>query len=114
MDAGTYPDSQTVSFVHDHLIAIRINVSTDGEISGKFRIQYTPTIVLVDGDGQEYYRSVGFLPPEEFIPAMLYGIGKFQFQINQFDKADAILDKIIKQYPSSKVVGEARKLKGGS
>jgi thioredoxin-related protein len=112
MDTVTYPNSQTVSAIHEHLIAMRINVSTDGELAGQFRIQYTPTIILVDGDGQEHYRSVGFLPPEEFIPSMLYGAGKSLFQIGQFDKADTLLDKLLTQYPSSKVAVEARKLRG--
>jgi thioredoxin-related protein len=112
MDADTYPNSQAVSVVHDHLIAMRINVSTDGELIGQFRIQYTPTIVLVDGTCKEHYRSVGFLPPEEFIPSMLYGVGKFHFQIGQFEKSDAVLDKLLTQYPSSGVAVEARKLRG--
>ena len=112
MDADTYPNSQTVSVVHEHLIAMRINVSTDGALAGQFRIQYTPTIVLIDGADKEHYRSIGFLPPEEFIPSMLYGIGKFRFQIGQFDKADALMDKLLNQYPSCQVAGEARKLRG--
>ena len=112
MDTGTYPKPQTVSFIHDHLIAMRINISTDGLLAGQFRIQYTPTIVLVDGDGREHYRSIGFLPPEEFIPALMFGISKYHFQIKQFDKADVLLDRLLKQYPSSRVVVEARKLKG--
>ncbi len=111
MDTVTYPDSRTVSFVHDNLIAMRVNVSSDPRLAAQFKIQYTPTIVLADGDGIEHYRSVGFLPPEEFIPAMLLGIGRSHFDNVRYEKAVATMDKLLGNYAHSKWTSDARELK---
>jgi hypothetical protein len=67
----------------------------------RFRVQYTPTIVLVDEDGKELHRTVGFLPPEEFIPSMMLGIGKALFNSAQCGRAVGIFDKILAEYPAS-------------
>jgi thioredoxin-related protein len=112
MDSVTYPDSQVISLVHTHLIAVKSHVSMEGDLAGRFRVQYTPTVVLIDGNGKEIYRSVGFLPPEEFIPAMLYGVAAFHFKNNRFDEADKLLDDLLNRYPASRVTVEARRLRG--
>ena len=112
MDTVTYPDSQVISLIHSHLIATKVNVVAEGDLAGQYRIQYTPTIVLIDGEGKELYRSVGFLQPEEFMPAMLYGIAFFHFERKEFDMADTLLDDLLKAYPSSRVATDARKLRG--
>lgn len=111
MDTVTYPDVKTVEFVRDHMIPLRVNVRENHDLAMKFQIQYTPTIVTVDGDGNELHRTVGFYPPKEFVPMMMLSIGKAYFDASRYDKALAILTKLVERYPASQSASSAKSLK---
>jgi thioredoxin-related protein len=111
MNAVTYSDQRTVEFVKDYMIPLRVIVGEDRFMSTKFRIQYTPTIMMLDGDGKELYREVGFHPLEEFVPMLMLGIGKAYTNANRCDKALKILTKLIDRYPASKSIPSAASLK---
>jgi len=102
MDAVTYPDPRTVEFVNRHLIALRVSTGSAGPLPGRFNVKYTPTIVIVDEDGREHDRVVGFLPPEEFVPSIALGIGKALFNRGECGRAVGIFDGILSDYPGSK------------
>ena len=42
----------------------------------KYGIEWTPTFLVADPDGNEVYRFVGYLPPEDFIAQLTLGLGK--------------------------------------
>ena len=111
MDTVTYPEPRIVDFVNRYLIPVRVNTGSPGPLPARFAIQYTPTLVLLDDDGKEQHRSVGFEPPEQFVPSMLLEIGKSFFNHNQFSKALAIFDKILSDYPRSSSAVTANDLK---
>lgn len=107
MDAVTYPDPATVRFVTDSLIAMRIDISSDYDLPKRYQIKYTPTVIVADGEGREHYRTVGFLRPDEFIPAMLLGMARADFNNNRFKNALSHLERILANYSGSQVAGEA-------
>ncbi len=111
MDAVTYSNPRTVEFVKDRMIPLRVNVSQDRVMATKYQIQYTPTIVTLDGDGKELHRGVGFYPPEEFVPMLMLGIGKAYINDNRYDKALKILSKLVERYPASQSATSAASLK---
>ncbi|MBI4961679.1 MAG: hypothetical protein HY913_00230 [Desulfomonile tiedjei] len=111
MDTVTYPEPRTVQFVNQYLIPLRVNAHSPDPLPVKFAIQYTPTQVLLDDEGKEQHRSVGFQPPEEFVASMLLGIGKSLFNHNQFSKALAIFNKLLSEHPRSSFAVTANDLK---
>ncbi len=58
-------------------------------------------MIVLDSDGKEHHRIVGFLPPDEFIPGLLLGIAKTAFDRDELVEAMADLDKIVSTYPRS-------------
>jgi tetratricopeptide (TPR) repeat protein len=113
MGAVTYPDAKVAEFVNNRLIPIRL--LADAQPYAKdFNIKWTPSIITLDESGKEHHRVVGFLPPEEFIPAMMLGIAKVSFDLDRFDEALAELERIIAEYPKSKATPEAIYLQGVS
>ncbi len=110
MDAVTYPDSKVVNFVVQRVIPLRI--PSDDKLASEFKVKWTPTLVTLDSDGQEHHRTVGFLNPDEFIPASLLAIGKVNFETGKFERAIANFDEIISSYGSSKAAPEATYLRG--
>jgi thioredoxin-related protein len=113
MGAVTYPDPKVVQFIRDHLIPIQVLFDAQ-PISTEFNIKWTPTVITLDAEGKEHHRTVGFLPPEEFIPSLMLGIAKSYFDREKFGEALSMLDKILKDSPRSDSAPEAAYLQGVS
>jgi hypothetical protein len=111
MDTVTYPDPRTVDFVSKFLIAFRVSTEMWGRLAGSYGIQYTPTVLTVDGDAREHHRSVGFLPPDEFVPSLMLGSGKMYLNNRSIRMALTMFEKILLAYPRSGFAAEAARLK---
>ncbi|MCM2264080.1 MAG: hypothetical protein NDI73_02695 [Desulfuromonadales bacterium] len=113
MNAVAFPDPAVVDFVSNNLIPLRIPAD-DPELGPRYKVKWTPTLLLLDADGVEYYRTLGFYPPEELIPSLLMGMGKASF--NQPDRPTACrcFEKILANYPTSSLAPEAVYLNGVS
>ncbi len=110
MGAVTYPDSKVVDFINANLIPIQ--VKSDSALAKDFNVTWTPTVVILDQNGKEHHRTVGFLSPQELIPSLLLGIARVYFDAEMFDKCLATTEKVIFEYPKSKAAPEAVFLKG--
>jgi hypothetical protein len=111
MGAVTYPDKHVSQFITENLIPIQVAYNAK-PLAGDFNITWTPTILTLDASGKEHHRIVGFLPPQEFIPALLLGIAKAHFDLEHLDQALALLDKILLDYGRSDAAPEAVYLRG--
>ena len=111
MDAATYPDKDVTEFITQNFISLRV-LSDAIPLSTDFNVQGAPTFILLDTSGKEHYRAAGFIPAEEMIPLLLYGIAKTYFDLDQFDQAIQKLDVIISEHPKSYTAPEATYLRG--
>jgi len=111
MDAVTYPKSEVVEFLNKIVVPVRIP-SDAKPLADDFNLKWTPMLVVLDWNGREHQRTIGFLPPEELIPSILLGIAKTYFDLDQFGDAMAILDTIIADHVASAAAPEAVFLKG--
>jgi tetratricopeptide (TPR) repeat protein len=111
MDAVTYPDDNVSEFVMKNVVPLRA-LSNAEPLATDFNIKWTPTLITLDANGKEHYRTVGFLPPDEMIPSLLLGIGKTHFELDAFAEAIACFDKIIAEYPKSGPAPEAMFFRG--
>jgi thioredoxin-related protein len=93
------------------MIPVRVNVSTAPPWASRFVIQYTPTVVTLDEEGREQDRTVGFLPPEEFIPALMLGNVKAFIAQGRKPKARFFLQKLLSEYPRSQAAASAAAFK---
>jgi len=111
MDAVTYPDEKVASFILEQLIPLRIPHNAE-PFAGDFNIKWTPTLITLDAQGSEHHRTVGFLGPDELVPSLLLGIGKTLFELERFQDAIDVLDKLIEAHPKSDSTPEAIFLRG--
>ncbi len=111
MDAVAYPDAAVIQFVNDNLIPLRVPAD-DPVIGPQFKVKWTPTLLVIDADGIEHYRTLGFYPPADLIPSLLLGMGKAKF--NQPDRPSACkyFEKIITDHPISNFAPEAVYMSG--
>jgi hypothetical protein len=112
MGAVTYPDEKVAEFVMNRMVPIQVQY--DSPLADEFKISWTPTIIVLDYFGKEHHRTVGFLPPEEFIPSLLLGMGKIDFDTEQFNAAISHFDTILAEYHKSSAAPEAIYLRGVS
>jgi hypothetical protein len=111
MGAVTYPDSKVAQFINSRIIPVQLLHDVQPYASD-YNVKWTPTIIILDETGKEHHRIIGFLPPDEFIPALLLGIAKTAFDRDELDGAEADLDRLLKGYPKSSAAPEALYLSG--
>lgn len=111
MDAATYPNPKVIEFLQSRVIPVQLSHNAE-PYATDYRIKWTPSLLLVDTDGKEHHRVTGFLPPVEFIPSLLLGIGKGFFNQDRFKEALECLEQVISEYSYSSSAPEAVFFKG--
>jgi hypothetical protein len=106
MGTVTYPNPGVAKFVDLNFIPVQVEVSNK-ELMEKYNVSWTPTILVLDADGKEHYRSVGFLQPDVFIATFELGKARYYLDLEQFAEARAMLEKLIDRCPVPEVVPEA-------
>ena len=106
MGAVTYPNDKVAKFVDFNFVPVQIETSQK-DLVEKFKVTWTPTIILLDAEGVEKHREVGFLPPEEFIPAFMVAKGNWYFDREQYDQAMELYNEALQSYPGSAAAAEA-------
>jgi hypothetical protein len=113
MNAVAFPDPAVIDFVNKNLTPLRIPAN-DPELGPRYKIKWTPTLLFLDAEGVEHYRTLGFYPPEELIPSMLMGMGKARFNAPDRPGAWDCFEKILSDYPADSLAPEAVYLNGVS
>ncbi len=110
MDAVTYPKQNVIDMLEKHVIPVR--TPFDGDVAKEFEAKWTPFLLFLDTNKKGHHTVVGFLPPEELIPAIFVGVGKTFFDAGELDRAMGALDNVIKNHPSSHAAPEAVYFRG--
>ncbi len=106
MGAVTYPNEGVAKFVDLNFIPVQVEVSNK-ELMNKYNVSWTPTILVLDAEGKEHYRSVGFLQPDVFVGTFEVGKGRFYLDQEQYAEAQALFEEVIERCPVPEVVPEA-------
>jgi len=111
MDEVTYNSKEVVDFIKQYMIPLRIDVNKK-ELYDEYNAIWTPTLIILDYQGHEVQRTIGFLEPSKFLALMLLGIAKVQLSKGEFDAANVQLKRLIERYPESSAVPEAMYFSG--
>jgi hypothetical protein len=99
-----------VDFVVKYMTPLRVYTTSPPAWANRFSIQYTPTVITLDGEGVEHHRTVGFLPPEEFVPSLMLGMAKTHVDAQRQAQARAMLEWLLLAYPKSQAAATASQL----
>lgn len=111
MDAVTYPDTDVVRFINSNVVALRVPFD-HAELSKRFQIKWTPTLITLDSEGSEHHRTIGFLNPDNLLANLTLGIAKCHFDRDNFNEALPLLESITENHPKSEAAAEAIYLSG--
>jgi hypothetical protein len=106
-----YSDPRVVEFVQQHFTPVRVHVRENRDefqrLGGRFNAQWTPTILIVDGDGAERHRIEGFLPVDDFLAQLTLGLAKSAFARGSFEDAERLYRSVVDKYPKTDAAPEA-------
>ncbi|MBI5644082.1 MAG: thioredoxin fold domain-containing protein [Deltaproteobacteria bacterium] len=106
--AITFSDRHLADVLSNEYVPIQFLVTKDQEVTARYKIEWTPTLILADEYGNELERWVGFLPAEEFMGQLYLSKGLAEFHRNRFRAAESAFEWIIDHQPESEVAPEAR------
>lgn len=111
MGAVTYPNAKVIDFLQNEVISVQLPFNAKPEASD-YGVKWTPLLLVLDAEGRQHHRILGFLPPVEFIPSMLLGMGKALFGNDRFDEAVPIFDRVCSEFSYSCSAPEAVYFRG--
>ncbi len=111
MGAVTYSNDEVAGILNQEVVPVQLPYDAKPQ-SRDYNVKWTPALFVIDGGGLEHHSSVGFLPPEEFVPFLILGMGKAYFDKEQLEDAIGQLQRVIDGYPDSMAAPEAVYLRG--
>lgn len=106
-----YSDPRVARFISEQVEPVRVHVRDQRDeykrLSERYNAQWTPTILILDAEGQERHRIEGFLPVDDFLSQLALGLAKSAFQRNDYAEAERQYRGIVDKYPSTDAAAEA-------
>jgi tetratricopeptide (TPR) repeat protein len=94
--------------VEKDFIPLQVDFNKNKALVKRYRIKWTPTIVILDSDGDEHHRLIGYLPAEDFVGQIILGRGKVEFDLDNFEQAIQCFQEILIRYPNTDAAPEAQ------
>ena len=73
----------------------------------RFDAVWTPTVLLLDSEGRERARLEGFLPNNDFVAALMSGLGRISFVHKKYADADRRYGDVVARFANSHFAPEA-------
>ena len=108
LEAVTYPDSNVCFTIEKSFIPLQVDFNKNKTMVSRFSVKWTPTVIVLDPDGDEHHRFVGFLPPEDFIGQMILGKGRGKFNLEYYEEAIQCFQELLVRYPKTDAAPEAQ------
>jgi TolA-binding protein len=106
-----YADPQVARYISEHLETVRVHVRNQKDeykrLSERYNAQWTPTVLILDADGEERHRIEGFLPADDFLSQVALGLAKSAFHRQDYGEAERQYREIVDRFPSSDAAPEA-------
>ena len=70
-----YPTPAVTALIDEQFLPVRIHVKEQPRMWRRFRVRWTPTVMVLSPDGAEVRRTEGYLPADELRGQLLLGLG---------------------------------------
>lgn len=104
--------------VEDSFLPVRVHVRDQAEefrrLAERYDAQWTPTILILDREGEERHRIEGFLPARDFAAQLLLGLGHAAFQRGEWAESERRFREVVEEYGDTDAAPEALYWAGAS
>ncbi len=116
MNAGPYSEEKVRNFLNDRFIPLRSECFWDKptEPMQRFGVKWTPTFLVLDAEGREHHRFVGYVPSDDLFANLGLGLGKIEYNGDRFAEAMTQFQVVIDRHPAAGPTPEAVFLHGVS
>jgi len=105
MDAVSYPEDAAGELIAARFVPLRLD--PDSQLAEDFTVRWTPSLFILDDQGKEHHRSVGFLEAGELAAFLHLGEGNLHFNHKRWKQAAACYEELLEKYPRSSLAPEA-------
>jgi hypothetical protein len=106
-----WPDERVVRFISENFIPARIHVREQPaewkRFGEHYSVQWTPTILLLDPEGEARHRIEGFLPAGDFLAQLTLGLGYLSLRAEKWADAQRWFSRVPGQFPTTDAAPEA-------
>jgi hypothetical protein len=106
-----YPDPRVAGFVESEFVPVRIHVRHHADeykrLGARFGVQWTPTILVIDGTGTERHRVEGFLPADDLLAQLTLGLAHSAFARGEFAEGERWYRDVADNYSQTEAAPEA-------
>ena len=106
-----WPDERVVRFVNENFLPARVHVKDDADAFKRYGENYnahwTPTVLELDPNGEEQWRTEGFLPLDDFLGQLMLGRAQMDFKQGRWAEAEKRFREIVEKLPKSDAAPEA-------
>jgi thioredoxin-related protein len=67
MNTCTLITPRVQDYIKIHFISIKYESGTDSDQFMRFGVSAKPAVIVLDGEGNEIFRKIGYFEPDEFI-----------------------------------------------
>ncbi|RJP19852.1 MAG: hypothetical protein C4520_12245 [Candidatus Abyssobacteria bacterium SURF_5] len=109
MDTVTYPTDEVIQEINDLFVPLKsqCNFVKPTELMKKYRVRWTPTLFVLEQDGNPRFHTVGYMPPAELVGQLELIRAMENFDIGQLELAMAELRSVADRYPASAAAPQA-------
>lgn len=102
-----YPRTEVADFLTEHFVPVKVHIKEQPATFDRFNVQWTPVLLVVDGDGVEHHRFEGFLPAPEFRAQLELGLGRLAFGRKRWSEAAQRFRSVVDRFPDTIAAPEA-------
>jgi len=106
-----WPDERVVRFVNENFLPARVHVKDDADAfqryGEKYNAHWTPTVLELDPNGEEQWRTEGFLPLDDFLGQLMLGRAQMDFKQGKWAEAEKRFREIVEKLPNADAASEA-------
>jgi TolA-binding protein len=102
-----FNDKAVTDLVEKETAPIKVDVAESEKLARKYHIDWTPAFVVVDEQGEELEKWVGYLPKRDFMAQLILSKGLAALHLNRLDEAKNDFNELIEGYTGSELVPEA-------
>lgn len=107
-------DEKVVQLVEREFSPVMVDTVMDKETVKRFRVDWTPAFIVLDEQGKEIERFVGYLPAMELEAQLLLSKGLALFHMEKNLEAVALFEEIVEHFADSDLIPEVEYFLGAA
>jgi hypothetical protein len=107
LEAESYEDQKTAGFIHQNFLPVKAHIKEHPAWFHRFEAVWTPTVLLLDSEGQERVRLEGYLTNEDFLAALESGLGRIAFVHKRYGDVEHWYGDVLTRFGRSHSAPEA-------